>query len=84
MSFTDAHDHEGLKAGVHAAVGTLAALCALYNAVAFCARPRPESHLLRNALFYGLLTIVEIAHVRHHLGWIDDRRVGVRSVTPRS
>ena len=55
---------EPLKAGVHGALGALAAACLGYNAAAFLVRR--ESHLGRNVLFYSLVLAVEVAHVCHH------------------
>lgn len=61
----DAGSNESLKASIHGAVGVLAATCALYN-VAACMR-RPAVHLFANSLFYAFVTVVEVAHVAHHL-----------------
>jgi hypothetical protein len=53
-----------LKASVHGALGLLAGVCAVYNALAW--KKRRAGHLKRNVLFYGLVVAVEILHVAHH------------------
>lgn len=59
---------EPVKLGVHAALGTLAAVCTLYNAAAYVYRREP--HLAVNAVAYGLLTALEVAQVdRHRKHW---------------
>lgn len=55
---------EDLKAGVHALLGALAALCCAYNSAAFAVRREP--HLLANAGVYGALMVLEVQHVRTH------------------
>lgn len=56
---------ERLKATIHAALGSLAALCTLYNATAW--GRRRERHLAVNVILYAALTVFESAQVRRHL-----------------
>lgn len=55
---------EGVKLGVHAALGVLAAVCTVYNSAAWLYRREP--HLAVNAVAYGLLTALEVAQVERH------------------
>lgn len=64
MQILHAGQCEPLKAGVHGAIGALAAVCAVYNLCALGLRPK--RHLAINAVFYTALVLVEIQHVRHH------------------
>lgn len=64
MSLFDAGHCEGLKGGTHAVLGTLAAVCVAYNAIAFCLRA--ERHLAVNVVLYGALTALEYEMVKHH------------------
>lgn len=57
---------EPAKAAVHAVAGTLAVLCAAYNAIAFMLRREP--HLLQNAIFYGGCACFERYQTQRHLG----------------
>lgn len=52
------------KAGVHAALGGLAAVCCLYNACAFVFRQQPR--LAANAIIYAAITYLEIQQVERH------------------
>lgn len=67
-------EYELLKAGVHGAALTLAAVCATYNFSAWLARRHRHSWI--NAVVYGTLTAWEIHHVRHHLNCriVDSQR----------
>ncbi len=56
---------ERLKAGVHAVVFGLAAVCGLYNAAAWVSRR--QTHLAVNAILYAALMAWEQQHVAHHL-----------------
>ena len=56
---------EPLKAGVHGAVLTLAALCAAYNIAAWLKRREP--HLAVNACLYATTVFWERFQVAHHL-----------------
>lgn len=56
---------EGLKAGVHATLGLLVAVCAVYNACAYLF-VRREPHLAVNAVIYTAAIAWEGHHVRHH------------------
>lgn len=58
-------ESEALKATVHGTLLALAAVCAVYNGLAW--RVRRERHLARNAAFYGALVGYELVKVRHHL-----------------
>jgi hypothetical protein len=58
-------NHEGLKSGVHGAVGALVAMCAVYNVAAWCFRR--DRHLGINAVVYTLATAWELKHTIHHL-----------------
>lgn len=58
-------EHEKLKAGVHGAIGTLAAVACLYNAAVLSTRG--NSRHLGNSFFYGLLAALEYQKVKHHL-----------------
>lgn len=64
MNALRAGEHEAIKAGVHIVLGTLAAVCTVYNAAAWLYRR--ESHLAVNAVAYGLLTALEVAQVQRH------------------
>lgn len=64
MSIFHSGEQEHLKAGVHAASGALALLCAGYNVIAWT--QRRERHLMVNSLAYALLTVWEAVKVRHH------------------
>jgi hypothetical protein len=64
MQILHAGQCEPLKAGVHGAIGALAAVCAVYNLCALGLRPK--RHLAINAVFYTALVLVEVQHVRHH------------------
>ena len=67
-----AGEHEGLKLGVHAALGSLAALCTLYNLCAFGVRR--ERHLFYNVVIYGTLTALEARQVDRHARRSDPPR----------
>ena len=56
---------EKLKLGVHATALGLAALCGLYNAMAWL--NRREQHLALNAVMYAALVAIEQRHVAHHI-----------------
>ena len=56
---------ERLKAGTHAAVLGLAAVCAMYNFAAWLARR--QRHLAFNAVLYTAAIVWEAGHVKHHL-----------------
>lgn len=55
----------GFKGAVHGTMLVGAVLCCTYNAAAFYFRR--ETHNAINALVYGLLVGLEIAHVTHHI-----------------
>jgi len=57
--------HETLKSGIHASVGILVGMCAVYNATAWCFRR--DRHLGVNAVIYTLAVIWELKHTVHHL-----------------
>ena len=57
--------YEPLKASVHGTILGLAALCTAYNFAAW--RARKQRHSWVNTAMYGLLTLWEFHHVRHHL-----------------
>lgn len=57
--------YELLKAAVHGAALSLAAVCTAYNFAAWMARRQRHSWV--NATMYGTLTAWEYHHVRHHL-----------------
>lgn len=63
--WTDQGHHEGVKAAVHGALLGLAAVCLLYNSVAWIRRR--ERHLLINTLLYGGLVGLEVKQVSRHL-----------------
>lgn len=69
---------EPLKIGVHAGAFGLAAICGLYNAIAWLSRREP--HLAFNAVLYAALTAWETEHVRHHL--VELRRVRPEELEP--
>lgn len=75
MTILESGQRESLKGTVHASLGTLAALCTLYNAAAFL--QRRQAHLAVNAVLYGLLTGWEAVKVQHH--WTT--RAGARVTT---
>lgn len=58
-------EHERLKASVHVAVGVLAAVCAVYNALAWWRRRQP--HLAINTVMYSALVVYEARQVDRHL-----------------
>lgn len=60
-----ADEHEGLKATVHIALGTLAFACVAYNTAAWLTRR--EKHLAFNAVIYAALLGLEWQQVRRHL-----------------
>ncbi len=62
-------EHENCKAGVHGALGVMAAICLTYNALAYLRRK--EHHLLTNTIVYGMVVALEIESVRHHLSALD-------------
>lgn len=64
-AFCQAGANEPVKASVHAALGTLAAICLAYNMAAFILRR--ERHLARNVLLYTGICALELAQVRRHL-----------------
>jgi hypothetical protein len=68
--------YELLKAGVHGAALSLAAVCTAYNFAAWAARRQRHSWV--NAALYGALTAWEYHHVRHHL---DCRVVSITADT---
>jgi len=53
------------KAGIHGAIGGLAAVCLVYNCWSF--GKRHDLHLLVNTGLYAALVAWELAHVQHHL-----------------
>ena len=56
--------YEVTKGAVHGALGLLAAACCVYNGLAWWERKQP--HLFSNAILYGLVTVLEVAHVQQH------------------
>lgn len=54
----------GFKGAIHMAMLGGAVLCCSYNAAAFYYRR--ERHNGVNAIVYGLLIALEVAHVQHH------------------
>ena len=61
---TNPGECERTKAAVHGALGLLAGVCLIYNAVAWYRRR--EWHLAVNAAVYGALTAYEVEQCRHH------------------
>lgn len=57
---------EAVKGAVHAVLGTLAAVCLVYNATAYLLRREKAPHLLWNAVGYAALTALEIKQVHRH------------------
>lgn len=64
-AFCQAGANEPVKAGIHAALGMLAAICLVYNVAAWVLRR--ERHLARNAAIYLTIAAIEVAQVRRHL-----------------
>jgi hypothetical protein len=64
-AFCASGNHESVKCGVHAAVGGLVALCAVYNIAALCFRR--DRHLRFNAVIYTLAAAWEAKQTLHHL-----------------
>ena len=56
---------EGLKAPTHGALGVLAGVCAMYNALAFCWRG--DRRLFVNTCLYLGIVGLECYQVRRHL-----------------
>lgn len=56
---------EGLKASVHGGLLAFAAVCFVYNVVAFAMRREP--HLAMNAGVYGFVMELEIKQIAHHM-----------------
>lgn len=65
LTVLDSGHAEPLKAVVHGAACALAAVMWAYNFAAWIRRREP--HLAVNAAIYGLATIWEAGHVRHHV-----------------
>jgi hypothetical protein len=63
-AFTDHGVGEGVKAATHGAVLTLAALCAVYNVVAFVKR-REQHHAINSAVYLGLMAYEAVQIHRH-------------------
>ncbi len=57
---------ESVKGGVHVAMLVGAVCCASYNAAAFWYRR--ERHNAVNLLVYSALILIELQHVRRHVG----------------
>ena len=55
---------EGVKLAVHGGLLALAAVATGYNLIAWVRRGDP--HLARNAVVYGILTVLEATQVEHH------------------
>jgi predicted Co/Zn/Cd cation transporter (cation efflux family) len=55
---------EKVKYAVHGGLFTLAAICASYNAVAWCLRG--DRHLARNTAIYSALAALELAQMERH------------------
>jgi predicted Co/Zn/Cd cation transporter (cation efflux family) len=55
---------ERVKYAVHGGLFTLAAICASYNAVAWCLRG--DRHLARNTAIYSALAALELAQMERH------------------
>lgn len=64
MSFIDRQEAQGVKGAIHGVVFTLAALCGVYNSVAFYCRH--DRHLLVNAVVYLGLMGFEVFNVHRH------------------
>ena len=62
--FTETGQGETVKAAVHGAMLTLACLCAVYNASAWCKR-RGRHHAV-NVAVYGALVVYECWQVLRH------------------
>lgn len=63
-AFTDCDQSNATKGAVHGALGTLAALCAVYNSCAWLRRQ--ERHLAVNAVAYWALVAFELLNVKRH------------------
>lgn len=65
MAFTDSGQHELIKAAVHGALGSLAAVCGVYNLIAFSRRG--NGHLAINLCVYAAVVAYELKKILHHL-----------------
>lgn len=65
QAFCQPGQSEPFKLAVHAALGTLAGACCLYNVVALLYRR--EQHLAVNTLLYVAITAIEVVQVKRHL-----------------
>lgn len=66
MSLTDPGTHELIKASVHGMLGTLAAVCGGYNAIAFWRRG--DGHLAINLCVYVAVVAYELKKILRHRG----------------
>lgn len=66
MAFTDPGTHELLKASVHGVLGSVAAICGGYNAIAFSRRG--EVHLAVNIIVYVAVVAYELKKILRHYG----------------
>ena len=57
-------EHETFKGSVHALMGGLALVCAVYNGL--CYQKRRQRHSWVNASLYVALATWECVHVDHH------------------
>ena len=62
--FSDHTSSNGTKGAVHGALGTLAVMCAIYNAV--CWWRRREQHSAVNVAVYLSVVGYEFLQVKHH------------------
>jgi hypothetical protein len=67
-SFVQPGSSERTKLAVHAVLGATSGACFLYNVAAWCWRR--EHHLALNVGLYGLITLIEVSQVGHHLDHI--------------
>ena len=65
MKMLDHGEDEKLKAFVHVGLGMLAALCAIYNTLAYL--QRRERHLGVNAVVYTSMVVLEAVQVQRHV-----------------
>ena len=55
---------ERVKYAAHGGLFALAAICAGYNAIAWCLRG--DAHLVRNTAIYGAIAALELAQMERH------------------
>ena len=65
MRLFNSGEQEPLKIAVHGSLLALVAVCAGYNAIAFCLRR--DRHLAFNVAVYGALVALEVRQVKRHM-----------------